>query len=174
MTTDTIKDVLGRIISINKNLTEGSLRNLLVASGWENADIEEGVKVFHDYVGTTNLPPSQEEVKVSDLKIPMPERDPAETVASHVSSTGLTGSASEHPIQDMREIRQKIADTEVVYPTAPTPAAAPVVTTQTSAYTQSNTTVPMLGEVSRPWALIVMDSVLFLIALGLLIYIITN
>jgi hypothetical protein len=49
MTIDTIKDVLGRIISINKNLTEDSLRNLLVASGWDNNDIEEGLKVYRNY-----------------------------------------------------------------------------------------------------------------------------
>ncbi len=49
MTIDTIKDVLGRIISINKNLTEDSLRNLLVASGWDNNDIEEGLKVYRAY-----------------------------------------------------------------------------------------------------------------------------
>lgn len=49
MTIDTIKDVLGRIISINKNLTEESLKNLLVASGWDNNDIEEGLKVYRSY-----------------------------------------------------------------------------------------------------------------------------
>ena len=49
MTIDTIKDVLGRIISINKNLTEDSLRNLLVARGWDNNDIEEGLKVYRAY-----------------------------------------------------------------------------------------------------------------------------
>ena len=49
MTIDTIKDVLGRILSINKNLTEETLRNLLTASGWDIHDIEEGVKVFKDF-----------------------------------------------------------------------------------------------------------------------------
>ena len=59
MTIDTIKDVLGRIISINKNLTAESLRNLLTASGWDMHDIDEGLKVFKDfnYAGERPLAP---------------------------------------------------------------------------------------------------------------------
>lgn len=167
MTTDTIKDVLGRIISINKNLTEGSLRNLLVASGWENADIEEGVKVFHDYVGDTQLPPSAEEVKVADLKIPTTETAPQ--VVTNVSVSGISANAVERPIAEVVEEKPVVMETPVPAYTAPTP------TTQAAPFFKSEETHELSdGASSRPWALIVIDSILFLIALGLLIYIITN
>lgn len=167
MTTDTIKDVLGRIISINKNLTEGSLRNLLVASGWENADIEEGVKVFHDYVGDTQLPPSAEEVKVADLKIPAPER--VSEVMTDVSSSGISVNAVERPISEVVEEKSVAAETPVPAYTVPTPA------TQAAPFFKSEETHETAdGVPSRPWALIVIDCILFLVALGLLVYIITN
>lgn len=164
MTTDTIKDVLGRIISINKNLTEASLRNLLVASGWENADIEEGVKVFHDYVGDTQMPPSGEEVKVADLKIPT--QDGAPEVVANVSASGISLDAVERPISEtVVEEKPVIIETPVpTYTQAPTPAPF----FQTEEHNDVSVGQP------RPWALIVIDSVLFLVALGLLIYILTN
>jgi hypothetical protein len=162
MTTDTIKDVLSRIISINKNLTEESLRNLLVASGWENADIEEGVKVFHDYVGSTNLPPSQQEVNVADLKMPMPERAP-EPVAP-VSESGISNSVTERLINEVVE-QNKEEKVEVTAPYTP-PATYQV---EIPSHTEEQT-----SSVSRPWALILIDSVLFVVALGLLVYIIMN
>lgn len=51
MTTDTIKEVLGKIMSINRNLNTESLKTLLVASGWDKQDIEDGVKLFEYYSG---------------------------------------------------------------------------------------------------------------------------
>lgn len=165
MTTDTIKDVLGRIISINKNLTEESLRNLLVASGWENADIEEGVKVFHDYTGDTNLPPSQQEIKVADLKVPMPERAPEG--AANVSASGISAIAVERPISETLEEKHVEETPDVTPAYTPTPVAV------AQMETVHDESVPT-SVVHRPWALIVIDSVLFLIALGLLIYIVTN
>lgn len=50
MTIETIKDVLGRILAINKNLTEESLRTLLDASGWDASDISEGLRIFREYM----------------------------------------------------------------------------------------------------------------------------
>ncbi len=49
MTVDTIKNVLMRIISINKNMSEDSLNNLLVASGWDQSDIKEGINIYRTY-----------------------------------------------------------------------------------------------------------------------------
>lgn len=49
MTVDTIKNVLMRIISINKNMSEDSLNNLLVASGWDQSDIREGINIYRAY-----------------------------------------------------------------------------------------------------------------------------
>ena len=49
MQIDNIKDVLGRIMTINKNLTEDSLRNLLTAANWDIDDINQGVDVFNYY-----------------------------------------------------------------------------------------------------------------------------
>lgn len=54
MTIDTIKDVLGRILVINKNLNEVSLKTLLDASGWDADDIQEGMRIFRDYVANGN------------------------------------------------------------------------------------------------------------------------
>lgn len=53
MTIDTIKEVLSKIMSINRNLNGESLRSLLVASGWDKQDIEEGLKIFEYYSGKT-------------------------------------------------------------------------------------------------------------------------
>ncbi len=66
MTIDTIKNVLTRIISINKNLTEESLRNLLVASAWDDADIKEGLIMFNDYQnnGSINMSAKAEEDRI--------------------------------------------------------------------------------------------------------------
>ncbi len=80
MTIDTIKDVLGRIISINKNLTEESLRNLLVASGWDSNDIQEGLNVYRSYgvkVVTPITPaPQQEQVYTTPMQVPVAQAVP--------------------------------------------------------------------------------------------------
>ena len=54
MTIETIKDVLSRILTINKNLTTESLRTLLDASGWDSNDIKEGMRIYSDYVSAGN------------------------------------------------------------------------------------------------------------------------
>lgn len=54
MTIETIKDVLGRILVINKSLTEESLKTLLDASGWDADDVREGLRIFRDYVASGN------------------------------------------------------------------------------------------------------------------------
>ena len=46
MTIQNIEDVMDRIMSLNRNLTEDSLRTLLSASGWDKEDIVEGLRLF--------------------------------------------------------------------------------------------------------------------------------
>ena len=46
MTIQNIEDVMDRIMSLNRNLTEYSLRTLLSASGWDKDDIVEGLRIF--------------------------------------------------------------------------------------------------------------------------------
>jgi len=55
MTIQNIEDVMTRIMSLNRHLTEQSLTTLLSASGWDKEDIEEGVRVFRN--SQTNLNP---------------------------------------------------------------------------------------------------------------------
>ncbi len=46
MTIQNIEDVMERIMSLNRNLTEDSLKILLSASGWDREDINEGIRIF--------------------------------------------------------------------------------------------------------------------------------
>ena len=46
MTIQNIDDVMDRIMSLNRNLSEDSLKTLLSASGWDREDISEGVRIF--------------------------------------------------------------------------------------------------------------------------------
>lgn len=46
MTIQNIEDVMERIMSLNRNLNEESLRTLLSASGWDREDIMEGLRIF--------------------------------------------------------------------------------------------------------------------------------
>ncbi|MDD3940634.1 MAG: hypothetical protein PHQ01_03650 [Candidatus Pacebacteria bacterium] len=46
MTIQNIEDVMERIMSLNRNLNEESLKTLLSASGWDREDILEGLRIF--------------------------------------------------------------------------------------------------------------------------------
>lgn len=46
MTIQNIEDVMDRIMSLNRNLNEESLKTLLSASGWDREDISEGLRIF--------------------------------------------------------------------------------------------------------------------------------
>ena len=48
MTIQNIEDVMSRIMGLNKNLTESSLNTLLSASGWDQEDIQEGLRIFRN------------------------------------------------------------------------------------------------------------------------------
>jgi hypothetical protein len=55
MTRDNLVEVINRIISINKNLTEESMLNLLNASGWEKVDIDQALGYFRSLPGSKVL-----------------------------------------------------------------------------------------------------------------------
>ncbi len=54
MTIANIEDVMDRIMSLNRNLTEESLRTLLSASGWDKDDIIEGLRLFKLRLGSAH------------------------------------------------------------------------------------------------------------------------
>lgn len=53
MTIQNIEDVMDRIMSLNRNLNEDSLRTLLSASGWDKGDIIEGIRIFKMRAGSS-------------------------------------------------------------------------------------------------------------------------
>ena len=55
MTRDNLVEVINRIISINKSLTEESMLNLLNASGWEKVDIDQALGYFRSLPGSKVL-----------------------------------------------------------------------------------------------------------------------
>lgn len=54
MTIQNIEDVMDRIMSLNRNLSEESLRTLLSASGWDKEDIIEGLRLFKQRVASAH------------------------------------------------------------------------------------------------------------------------
>ena len=66
MEIDNIKDVLGRIMTINKNLNETTLRNLLSAANWDIDDIDQAINVFKYY---NNEQVNKEKIEKSNSEI---------------------------------------------------------------------------------------------------------
>ena len=66
MEIDNIKDVLGRIMTINKNLNETTLRNLLSAANWDIDDIDQAIDVFKYY---NNEEVNKEKIEKSNFEI---------------------------------------------------------------------------------------------------------
>ena len=58
MQANIIKDVIDKIISINKDLNEESLVNLLIASGWDKGDVELGKDFFYRSQANPNALPA--------------------------------------------------------------------------------------------------------------------
>ena len=189
MTIDTIKDVLGRIISINKNLTAESLRNLLTASGWDMHDIDEGLKVFKDfnYAGERPLAPVAAPVVLMQKPVDVTPKVMVEV--GEISKLEVFKNISQN-IQNQQPIAQQIDNSmmqrqvqtvslDPLPPKTITPQVAP-----TYQPVQLYQSVPVkIVENSPPiivtehsdnpkeWGIISLDIVLFLIVLGLLIYI---
>jgi hypothetical protein len=215
MTIDTIKDVLGRIISINKNLTEDSLRNLLVASGWDNNDIEEGLKVYRNYgikAETVNpassapvATPVQETIVVpqAPVYVPIPAPTQQASAPTPISSapqivytpTVAPVAAPAPVVAPEPQIINIPAETHFI-PTpppfyAPKPVTFSATSLQTSApinITAAQAVEAVAPEIKNPLPIVTtedhpksfssialgVDIVLFLLTLGLLVYVVTR
>jgi len=69
MTIQNIEDVMERIMNLNKNLNEESLRTLLAASGWDKEDIVEGLHIFRSSAGNISRPQPVEYTQKVDTNI---------------------------------------------------------------------------------------------------------
>jgi hypothetical protein len=203
MTTETIKDVLGRILTINKNLTEESLRNLLVASSWDIQDINEGLRIFRDFSNgnrNTNeaVKPTVDLYSGDEKKTQSAENNVVELKKNEVLDIGGPEKSSSSNLAE--EALAEIRDKEQAKKPAPTPVIEStsnpkIVEEQTKAIgmdkdifleeskeiveenkTEAVTPEKEIAELTveeevKPWGLIFINSILFLIALSLLIYI---
>lgn len=176
MTIDTIKEVLGRIISINKNLNESSLKNLLIASGWDDHDIEEGLRVFRDYYNIKNPEPAKlPEVKqVVNVIVepkkeePKPEDKKEERVEEKVQKSEIKINTFDLLEEDKKKKEEEEKKKEE---TKPVVTILPKIEVKKD---EKTTESCKEEEYEKPWGLIVLDVILFLITLGLLIYIIIH
>jgi hypothetical protein len=189
MTIDTIKDVLGRIISINKNLTAESLHNLLTASGWDMHDIEEGLKVFKDfnYAGEKPIAEPAPVIQKPPDVTPKIMVDTGEMSKIDVSKDISQSSQNQIPKAQQidNSMVQRPAQTVSVQPLpvrpAPAPSSMPTPIYQSTPLYQSppmktveNSPPTIITERSgdtKEWGIISLDIILFLIVLGLLLYI---
>jgi hypothetical protein len=191
MTIDTIKDVLGRIISINKNLTEDSLRNLLVASGWDNNDIEEGLKVYRNY-GVKQTMTSSAPV-ATPAYVPAPDSTPISSAPQIVYTPTVAPVAAPAPVVAPEpQIINIPAETHFI-PTpppffAPKPVTIPLQTSAPINISISQPTEVTAPEIRSPLPVVTtedhpksfssialgVDIVLFLLTLGLLVYVVTR
>lgn len=74
MTIQNIEDVMDRIMTLNRNLNEESLKTLLSASGWDKEDIMEGLRIFKlsNKNTVTAIPAPATKVVFVDREIPVP------------------------------------------------------------------------------------------------------
>ncbi len=217
MTIDTIKNVLMRILSINKNLNEDSLHNLLVASGWDESDIKEGLNIFRAYkmsggdadvvsdykvgTGMSSVPveksvpvPDVNVKKVIDFKI-VGDR-PAENFIQGMDhkNENIVSLLDTHipEIKSVEPVREYLAPVQVIQENKiiennlhpmdthmQASTGVPVVTTPLN-YIAHQSHLDQ-GELEaynknqgKPIFLVILDVVLFLVTLGLLIYILLS
>lgn len=80
MTIQNIEDVMERIMSLNRNLNEESLKTLLSASGWDREDILEGLRIFRatnkSTVAATPIISKSVDQEQIDNNIPEPKPQP--------------------------------------------------------------------------------------------------
>ncbi len=188
MTIDTIKDVLGRIISINKNLTAESLRNLLTASGWDMHDINEGLKVFQDfnYTGEKSVvqTPTQVPQKTTPAVVQVPtqvliqiQEQPKIEIPKDIGDfmsqqrpgqidNSLSHRAPQTVSLDPIPQRPSVSSAPVYQP-SPTyqPPIVQIIETPPTIITQNT------DSNNKEWGIISLDIILFLVILGLLLYI---
>ena len=205
MTIETIRDVLARILSINKNLTEDSLKTLLDASGWDTSDIQEGMRIFRDYVANNNdmskvstkvivSEPAKEIQNNSISNIISKENDLAkkediDTTGSLVNNFGASGMSAISSIIDLTqdkkaahvaELNSKVEQFELPKATEPIKIENILIKkeeiiTAPHILTLEEEVHDLDEYVHRPsWMLIGFNIFLFLITLGLLIYILIH
>ncbi len=144
MTIETIKDVLGRILAINKNMTTESLKNLLDASGWDTNDIQEGMRIYRDYVSAGNDMSKVviqnafdiEQSKLSEsegLPTPLPEKEKQIAVPSKAIDIRAADPAKVANVLDIlnREGYQKAQDpVKLTIESKPVAVVTPVIKTE--------------------------------------------
>ncbi|MDQ5957287.1 MAG: hypothetical protein QG614_262 [Patescibacteria group bacterium] len=211
MTIETIKDVLGRILVINKNLTEDSLKTLLDASGWDADDIREGLRIFRDYKANgddmskvivekayssseviNNIEPEKKPIQPQEEKVgKIEEKEVFNPLAGALSILDLTRKDDgkpeikkvEHVDNDNQNIH--IAPNIQVNSSLETPK--PIHNIQSGQFTSQ--TPPSVHQYNmpedihnieeyiihqKPWLLIIINSILFIITFALLVYIINH
>ncbi len=210
MSIDTIKNVLLRILSINKNLNEDSLHNLLVASGWDDSDIKEGINIFKAYKisgGDSDSVSDYKILKAGEISnaVKVETGEDINKLKKVIDYKVIEVKPSENFIKEMDTEKSNVIsllDTHVPAPStssiqntiqAPTIPAQEVFVPETQA-TQLN--VPLVqtplnymvhqshldsGELDvynkregKSIFLVILDVVLFLVTLGLLIYILLS
>ena len=151
MTIQNIEDVMDRIMSLNKNMTEDSLQTLLSASGWDKEDILEGLHIFKSNKGnvspvspienhiqnkistpspaftpapTAVVSPVPEPVKIS-TPTPAPKINTSENTYSLNIKPGFNVSAEDNNKNVKTEIQESINHVISDLPVAPTPGIIP-------------------------------------------------
>ena len=195
MTIETIKDVLGRILTINKNLNEESLKTLLDASGWDANDIKEGLRMYRDYVsggndmskviitgnennigqGAPNIIATQ--VVEAKPEIKKETENPAEKV-TETSGSMLYGILNLNKTESVKVINHAEVEKPKVVVAAETSNTMP--SSILEAYEHRTSLEQDVHDIEeymvhqKPWGLIILNSGLFLITLALLVYIVLN
>jgi cbb3-type cytochrome oxidase subunit 3 len=99
MTIQNIEDVMDRILTLNRNLTEDSLRTLLSASGWDKEDIMEGIHIFKSRSGKDfSVSPAPNFVSQSVEK-------EAEETASKIHNTYTFNISKEADLKDVVAVK---------------------------------------------------------------------
>jgi hypothetical protein len=164
MTIQNIEDVMDRIMSLNKNLTEDSLQTLLSASGWDKEDILEGLHFFKSNRGNVapispiqnpvqNKIPTPASAPVTPIipeavNIPTPPVTKVDTIENNyslnikpVSSYSIEDGIKEIKTESQNSIDHTISD----IPVAPTPGIIPPAPTVV-ANNSNNSTTSIISE----------------------------
>lgn len=211
MTIDTIKNVLMRILSINKNLSEDSLSNLLVASGWDQSDIKEGLNIFRAYKLSGGDADTVSDYKVNTGidAVPVQKTIIAQPEVKKVIDFKIAGDRpAENFMQEIDSKKENIISLLDTHVPEVKPVETPVIYTPPVSVPVENNLHPMdvhaspqssvpvittplnyishqshldQGELEaynknqgKPIFLVILDVVLFLVTLGLLIYILLS
>lgn len=183
MTIQNIEDVMDRIMNLNKNLNEESLKTLLSASGWDKEDIMEGLHIFRSTKGNlapavpnfyqpSPIPVASAPVPPAPIQAPIPTPNYSSEHVENSYTFNLTPeSTSEVKVQDEKEINHIIKNEET---TAPTSGIIP--NTLNTAPVPSVPLSSFLPEPPKRSSHIVRKIIFFviLILIGILLYLFTS